>query len=181
MVNFIVDLFKNEARMHKSIKSFHYDRNYELGAGHENHPVFWLEDPIIGRNKQNVFECTVNFSILLIPKYAGDELKYQDLSFSIGLNILERLKQQDNEVSILPSWDFITLREYYDNNACGCRFSVNMVIRNMQDLCLIEEQFDKSKQFEKKSSLSEFQINKIYGNEVFNDKLPVFDIKTSKK
>lgn len=180
MINSIIALFRNQAREHKAIQSFHYNRSYELGSGNEQHPVFWLEDPIIGRNQQNVFTNTVNFSILFIPKVDTDIVNFQNQSFSIGLNILERIKMDENiAVTVLPTWTYLTLRNYYDDNACGCRFSVELIQRNMQDLCLIEEQFDVDKELKTKAILNDFKLN---GNsEYFTNKLPVFDLKTSKR
>lgn len=183
MINSIVELFKNQAREHRSIKSFYYNRNYELGSGKEQHPVFWLEDPILGQNKKNVFECSVNFSILFIPKDDDEVLTFQNRAFSIGLNILERINQTcSEEITILPLWNYITLRNYYDNNSCGCRFSVNLSMCNTQNLCLIEEQFEATKSFElTKKSLHDFSLFNSSSSEVFKDKLPVFDLKVSKK
>lgn len=180
MINSIISLFQNQAREHKTIRSFYYNRNYEMGSGNEFHPVFWLEDPVMGRNQQNVFTNTVNFSILFIPKEDTEVAVFQNLAFSIGLNILERIKMDANvPVTVLPTWTYLTLRNYYDNNACGCRFSVDLVQRNMQDLCLIEEQFDSEKEFQSGNILSNFKI--VGTNETFMDKLPVFDLKTSKR
>lgn len=182
MINSIIELFRNQAREHKAIRSFYYNRNFELGSGNELHPVFWLEDPISGRNQQHVFTNTVNFSVLFIPKDEAETIQYQNLAFSIGLNILERIKADENiPVTVLPTWTYLTLRNYYDNNACGCRFSVDLVQRNMQNLCLIEEQFDSDKEFEEKDILNRFDINISKGGcETFVNKLPVFDLKTSK-
>lgn len=181
MIKNIVDLFRCQAREHKVIQSFYYNRNYELGAGNEKHPLLWLEDPVMGHNQQNVFVNTLNFSILFIPQEGANIIDLQNLAFSVGLNILERIKQNtDNEVSVLPDWSYITLRNYYDNNACGCRFTINLIQRNMQDLCLIEEQFDIDKQIEENKALNDFDINVSGGCETFVKKLPVFDLKTTK-
>lgn len=180
MINSIISLFRNQAREHKSIRSFYYNRNYELGAGNQYHPLFWLEDPIVGRNHENVFTNTVNFSILFVPKDDVEVVDLQNLAFSIGLNILERIKMNDDDkVNILPTWTYLTLRNYYDNNACGCRFSVDLVQRNMQNLCLIEEQFDQYKEFQDGAVLSDFKIQGT--NVTFVNKLPEFDLKTSKR
>ncbi|NDW19320.1 hypothetical protein D0T53_10405 [Dysgonomonas sp. 216] len=172
MIQSVINIFRQQAREHKLIKSFCYNRNYELGNGNENHPLFWLEDPILGRNQSNLFVNSVNFSILFVPSDEDDILSLQNLAFSTGLNILERIKLENTNVGILPTWTFLTLRDYYDNNACGCRFSVDFTQLNMQNLCLIGEQFDENKQFETEAILDNF--------EVFIDKLPVFDIKISK-
>lgn len=178
MINSIVDIFREQARCHKSIQSFYYNRNFELGSGNEAHPMLWLEDPITGRNQSNLFVNSVNFSVLFIPDNNNDELKLQNLAFSVGLNIIERIKhQQSDKLTILPDWTYITLRNYYDNNACGCRFSVNFNQLNMQNLCLIDEQFDNNLAFHKTDSVNSFNTKH---EEIFSDKLPVFDLKTSK-
>jgi len=182
MINSIITIFREQARSHKAIHSFYYNRSYELGSGNEDFPLFWLEDPVTGRNRSNLFVNSVNFSILFIPKEESDILNLQNLAFSTGLNIIERIKRdKDSGISILPTWSYITLRDYYDNNACGCRFSVDFTQLNMQNLCLIDEQFDDSKDFSKKEVLSGFDIAPSNGYEVFSNKLPVFDLKTSKE
>jgi len=173
MINSIVNIFREQAREHKCIKSFYYNRNYELGSGSEAHPLFWLEDPVSGRNQSNLFVNSVNFSILFLPGNDNEIVKFQDLAFSIGLNILERIKQNEKSISILPTWTYVTLRNYYDNNACGCRFSVDFTQLNMQDLCLIDEQFDDEKQF--------YEEDNLYTHQVFADKLPEFNLKTLRR
>lgn len=182
MINSITNLFYQQAREHKSIKAFYYNRKYELGSGKDHYPLFWLDDPIIGRNHNNTFTNSVNFAILFLPDKEHSIAQLQNLAFSIGLNIIERIKKHSNElgISILPNWNYLTLSDYYDDNACGCRFSVNFTQGNMQNLCLIEEQFDHDKQFDSESPLQDFTIDPANKCEVFTDKFPVFDLKTRK-
>lgn len=182
MINSIIDIFRQQAREHKTIRSFYYNRNYEIGSGNEAHPLLWLEDPITGRNQANTFTNTVSFSVLFVPTNEDEVAHLQNLAFSIGLNILERIKYNDSiSVSVLPSWSYLTLRNYYDNNACGCRFSVELVQRNMQNLCLIDEQFDENKEFDDNSTLNRFDVSTSNTCETFVNKLPVFDINTSRR
>jgi len=185
MIESIINIFRTQARQHKTIGAFYYNRNYELGSGKETHPLFWLEDPLTGRNQDNVFTNSVNFSILFLPTTEESVSHMQNLAFSIGLNIIERIKKSSSSgISIRPDWTYTTLKNYYDNNTCGCRFSVNFTQVNMQDLCLIGEQFDEEKQFENDSNLSGlsgFETPVMGTLEVFEGKLPDFDIKTRKQ
>lgn len=182
MIKSVINTFREQARSHKSIQSFYYNRTYELGSGNENYPLFWLEDPLTGQNRGNIFSGTVNFSVLFIPDNKQQILHYQNLAFSIGLNIIERIKQNESApIKIQPSWTYITLREYYDNDACGCRFSVDFTHPNMQNLCLIDEQFDDSKEFDTRTTLIHFDLTGNDGQEVYSTKLPVFDLKTTKR
>lgn len=180
MINSIIDIFHTQARQHKALKAFYYNRNYELGSGKDHYPLLWLEDPLTGQNRGNVFSNSVNFSILLLPDKEHSTAKLQNLAFSMGLNIIERIKKHANElgVSVQPDWSYLTLSNYYDDNACGCRFSVNFTQANMQDLCLIDEQFDADKQFEETFALKSFDVSPANNCEVFTDKFPVFDLKT---
>lgn len=181
MINCIIDAFRTQARQHKVIKAFCYNRTYEIGSGKEQYPLFWLEDPIVGHNKDNVFVNSVNFSILFIPdsKYLITDL--QNLAYSSGLNIIEHIKSnRTSPISIRPDWTYTTLRNYYDDNACGCRFSVNFTQANMQNLCLIDEQFDEDKEFETTTPLSEFDVIPANKCEIFINKLPEFNLRTSK-
>ena len=181
MINSILHIFRQQAQQHKTIKAFYYNRNYELGRGNETHPLLWLEDPITGRNQDNIFTNSVNFSILFLPSTEESVHHLQNLAFSIGLNIIERIKKNtDYGITIRPDWTYTTLRNYYDNNACGCRFSINFTQVNMQNLCLIEDQFGADNQFEDQSPLSDFDIQPANNCEVFVQKLPDFDIKTRK-
>jgi len=180
MINAIITIFREQARQHKLIRSFCYNRTYEIGEGNETHPLFWLEDPVTGCNQDNIFVNSANFSILFIPECEKDVLRLQNLAFSTGLNIIERIKQdKDAGIGIMPSWSYLTLRDYYDNNACGCRFSVDFTQLNMQNLCLIEEQFDTDKHFEEKNHTNGFTAGNT-NYEIFSGKLPVFDLKTTK-
>lgn len=182
MITGIIDIFSSQARQHKAIKAFYYNRNYEMGSGKDIYPLLWLEDPIAGRNHNNTFSNSVNFCVLLLPTEEHSAAYLQNLAFSIGLNILERIKKHSTElgVGILPDWSYLTLSNYYDDNACGCRFSVNFTQANMQNLCLIEEQFDADKEFEVNDILKNFDVSPAHNCEVFTHKLPQFDLKTRK-
>ena len=181
MITNIIDIFRHQARSHKTIRSFCYNRNYELGTGLESHPLLWLEDPIYGRNRDNIFVNTVNFSVLFLPSDSKTVAELQNLACSIGLNIIERIKAQEKTISVRPDWTYTTLRDYYDNNACGCRFSVNCTQVNMQDLCLIDEQFDAEGEFDESICLDNFDIRPSGNGEVYAGKFPEFNLKTSRK
>lgn len=182
MINTIIETFRRQAREHKTIKAFMYGRNYEKGSGKDRYPLFWLEDPMTGRNQDNTFLNTVNFSVLFIPSKDQKAEHLQALAFSIGLNIIERIKADKQAlISVSPNWTYLTLSDYYDDSACGCRFTVNFVQRNMQDLCLIDEQFDTEKEFEVQERFADFELSGSDTCEVFSGKLPDFNLKTKKR
>lgn len=182
MIKTIINTFRQQAREHKTIKAFYYNRNYEKGSGKDIYPLFWLEDPLIGHNQNNIFRSSANFTILFVPTQKDSIEELQNMAFSIGLNILERIKaDRSAQIAIEPNWSYLTLQNYYDDDACGCRFSVNFTQRNMQNLCLIDEQFDANKEFEVKRGLKQFDVSPSNSCEVFTNKLPDFNLKTRKK
>ena len=182
MIETIIDTFKQQAREHKTIQAFYYNRTNEQGSGKEIYPLFWLEDPLVGRNIDNIFRSSANFSILFVPSQHDSIEHLQNMAFSIGLNILERIKSNSNSlITIEPNWSYFTLRDYYDDAACGCRFSVNFIQRNMQNICLIEEQFAGDIDFEVKHGLKQFDVLPSNACEIFTNKLPEFDLKIRKE
>lgn len=182
MIKTIIDTFREQARQHKTIKAFYYNRNYEKGSGKDIYPLFWLEDPLIGHNKEHAFGSTANFAVLFVPRKEDSIEHLQNMAFSIGLNILERIKADSKaDIAIAPNWSYMTLRNYYDDDACGCRFTVNFSQRNMQNLCLIEEQFDTNKEFEKSNPLSHFDVDANSKYQIFKNKLPDFNLKVRKQ
>lgn len=181
MITSIINTFRQQAKEHKSIRAFYYDRSYEIGSGKDKYPLLWLECPMIGRNQNNVFSNTMNFSILFIPDKDKTVEDIQNIAFSIGLNIIERMRQdRDSDISILPNWSYLTLRNYYDDNAAGCRFTVNLTHRNMQNLCLIDDQFDTGKVFDTDTTLKGITTSVANNCEIFVNKFPSFDLKTKK-
>ena len=88
MIESIINIFRQQAREHKLIKAFYYGRNYELGSGKEAYPLFWLEDPLRGNNRNNTFSNSVSFSILFLPQSEESVSHLQNLAFSTGLNII---------------------------------------------------------------------------------------------
>ncbi|WP_163320070.1 hypothetical protein [Dysgonomonas sp. 520] len=182
MIDKVVNIFKDEARQHKLIKSFFYNPVYEIGNGNEPHPVFWLESPIYLRNIGNIgqgIEIDLNFTIQILPSKETDEVKCETLAFSTGLNIIEHIKQ-NNLLEIKPNWTALTLRKYYDNSAVAVRFSLTVVHPNITNLCLLNEHFDTDKQFEVKELINDFDVNPASNCTTFVNKLPDFSIPTTR-
>lgn len=187
MINKIVDIFKDVCRKHKLIKSFIYNRTYELGSGNDVHPLVWLEDPIYISNYGQSgagFEYQVNFSVLLIPTQSGLSFQEcQDLALSAGINIIEYFKKYRTKkdlFKIKDGYTALTLQHYYDDNTAGARFSIIIELVNPTNICLLDEQFDEDKEFEVKELINDFDITPANNCTTFVDKLPDFNIPTTR-
>lgn len=198
MVNKIVYIFQRLSQQHKLIKSFYYNRTYKIGSGNEPHPLLWLEDPIFIRtsgNNDNIIDMDINFSVLLIPNEDLDFKECQELAYSTGHNIIEFIKKyKPLEIQVKKGTETaLTLQHYYDNNTAGCRFSVTLEDVNPANICLLDEHFnlgafncDFNDDFLKycndkeESALKEFDIDPANNCVTFVDKLPEFNIPTTK-
>lgn len=198
MVNKIVYIFQRLAEQHKLIKSFYYNRTYEIGSGNEKHPLIWLEDPIyinITGENNNVVEIDVNFSVLLIPDADMGFKDCQDLAFSTGHNIIEYIKKyKPLKIEVKKgSESALTLQHYYDNNTAGARFSVTLQNVNPANICLLDEHFDagafncdfnddyfKYCNDKEEDKINDFDITPANNCTTFVNKLPDFNIPTSR-
>lgn len=189
MITEIKDTFKKLAREHKLIKSFHYKENWEKGEGNDIYPLFWLEQPIQLQNtgaQGNGFSVSVNFCILFVRDEKNEDKSddyFQTLAFSVGLNILEYIKKYKEEyVYFTIDDDYVvdTVTRYYDDSSIGCRFSVNIWMKNKSNYCLIEEQFDNTKDFDSYELLNDFKITPNIDCEVYTEKIPDFTLRFKK-
>jgi hypothetical protein len=139
------------------------------GIGEENHPLVFLEDPIyVGDStlSDGSVRCTVNFDVVMTPqalenfnvKQLSPE-ECQTIAHSIALNFVAKLKDissnyeeyDENEYNTsikVISYSFITLRNWYDNNAAGVRCTMLITVDNPINYCDLEEHFDPSKEFD---------------------------------
>lgn len=173
----IVNFFYELAREHKRINGFIYGRSYEKGAANEAHPLLWLDDPIIGASTGNTIRYTVNLDIVGIPADNSEVLTIQSEALSAGLSIIERIKNVRSTSGFsIDSFSFITLRDYYDNNAAGQRFTLTIIQANPVNRCAVD--FDPAKQFPHTTALPDFNTDAPDGCAIFHDGqgLPNFKI-----
>ena len=173
----IVNFFYELARQHKQIKGFIYGKSYEKGAANEAHPLLWLDDPIYGQSVNQTLQYTVNVDILGVPENDEDVLDVQTAAFNVGMAIAEKIKHTRAQTGYsIDGFSFVSLRDYYDNNAAGLRFTYTMVQANPVNRC--GNDFDPSKQFPKVDALPDFKVENPDGCAIFSDKtgLPNFKI-----
>lgn len=173
ILNTLYDL----ARTHKNVRGFMYGKAYEKGAGQDRYPLVWVDDPILGAQSSDTsLRYTVNVDFLDIPKNDADVLPIQTAAQLTGLAFLERLRTSYRGVLSTEAYSFITLRDYYDDNAAGCRFTFTLVAANPANLCV--EYFDDDKQLTSPKQLPDFTVENPSGCAVFSDKtgLPKFNI-----
>lgn len=177
----IVDYFYQLAREHKRINAFYYGKAYEKGAGDTVYPCMWLDDPLNGSLAPGPevgkgLRWNVNLDILGLPKTLTVP-EVQDAAFSIGLGIVEYSKKIRPQTHVtVESANFISLRDYYDDNAAGWRFSYTLLQINPVNKCAPD--WDPDKQFTPTSPLPEFLVANPQGCAIFATKkgLPDFSV-----
>jgi hypothetical protein len=177
----IVDFFYTIARENLRIKSFTYGRPSAKGAGSDKYPMIWLDDPITGGTQAignlGALQYTVNADILGVPINDNDVVNVQDAAFLIGLGIPERAKviYKTTGVTFL-GFNFISVRDYYDDKAAGVRFTYTISVASPVDRCAND--YDPNKVFENAQILPQFSVDAPGGCAIFTDYvgLPNFSV-----
>lgn len=191
MVKDIVDLFYELSEKHKLIRSFKYDRlSKGAGVGDEMMPHVFLEDPLYFGNTDTTtgtVPVTINFNIVITPQLLENwginpsTEAGQNLCQGIALNFIAKIRQMMKDgdllnVSSIASWNFITLKHWYDNDCDGVRCTLVLNVRNEIQFCDIDEHFDEEKEFDIKKYLPEIETDDAQGCVVFDNKLPKFSL-----
>lgn len=172
----VVNLFYELAREHRRINGFFYGKSYEKGAANEAHPLLWLDDPIYGQRVGATIVYTCNVDILGIPQDEADVLRIQSSAFDVGLSVAERITQTYPATGFrLDGFSFTSLRDYYDNNAAGYRFTFSVIQANPVDRC--SEDFDPDKRFPSAEALPDFAVDNPDGCAIFSEKPGLPDFK----
>lgn len=191
MVKDIVDLFYELSEKHKLIRSFKYDRlSKGAGVGDEMMPHVFLEDPLYFGNTDTTtgtVPVTINFDIVITPQLLENwginpsTEAGQNLCHGIALNFIAKIRQMMKDgdllsVSSIASWNFVTLKHWYDNDCDGVRCTLVLNVRNEINFCDIDEHFDEEKEFDIKKYLPEIDTDSAQGCVVFDNKLPKFSL-----
>lgn len=188
MIKDIVETFYDLAKQHKLIRSFKYEQlSKSAGTGEDKYPLFFLEDPIYindGTTTGGTNYANINFDIVMTPQWSENynlkptsELDCQNIAESIALNCIAKLRNDINDDKIssilsIVSWDFVTLRRWYDDAASGVRVSLKVSIPNDIHYCDLEEHFDENKEFKGNNLLSDIPTDDADGCISFDYKLP---------
>lgn len=175
----IVNFFYELARQHAKIKGFKYGKPSDKGAGNDKYPLVWVDDPILGRSTGTgaTLQYTVNVDILGLPANDPDVGEVQGEAFLVGLDFTEKTKRDRPTTGFsLDGFSFITLRQYYDDDAAGIRFT--FVINQANPVNRCADDFDPDKQIGAISPLPTFYVDDADGCAVFTDKtgLPNFKV-----
>lgn len=175
----VVNLFYELARQQESIRGFAFGKGKKKGAGTDIYPLVWLDDPLTGStytttDKGGILRYIANVDFLGIPKTAEDTQRVQNECFYIGLTFFEKIKQSRPTSQIIPQgFSFVSLSEYYDDNAAGYRFTYTLDMPNPVDRCA--EYFDPTKVLPAPPNLPDFAVDNPSGCAVFGgNRLPDF-------
>lgn len=179
MVNFFYEL----AKEHRRVRGFAWARSHNKGSGKDMYPLVWVDDPVMGtsiglQQRGNGIQYTVNVDFLGLAKNAREKLDVQTEAFYTGLDFFERGKTLYKTHRIrLTAFNFITLSEYYDDNAAGCRFTFTAIGDNVVDRCA--DNFDPDKHLvDRPSRLPDFLTENPDGCAVFANAVTLPNFKT---
>lgn len=173
----IVQLIKEFARTHQNIKSFNYAPVNRMGAGNTVYPTVWVEDPLrLTGDHKGLQSWEVNVAILGQPGTQAEEPAVQTAAMNIGQRLVKYL---NDTRAISATYSALTLREYYDDDAAGARYTLRISTVSGLDLCL--DPFDPEKQLQGVAvNLPQFDLEDPEGCAVFAEKvgaLPNFTLR----
>ena len=175
----IVNFFYELARQHDQVRGFRYGKPGDKGAGRDAYPLVWVDDPILGQQTGTgaTIQYTTNVDFLGIPANESEVPAVQAAALLMGLDFVEKIRQTRSTSGFSTErFSFITLRQYYDDNAAGVRFTFAVNQANPVNRCA--ENFDPEKQFPSVQALPVFDVDAADGCAVFTDKkgLPNFTV-----
>ena len=147
MYNELIEYIAKVFLMHKAVKSCKYQDRVLINVQYSN-PYAQVVIESSGAYAQwlktaNVFTLTLNINILGLP---NDDFKICDIQsdcFQIGneaLAYIDNDPEYKNIISIYD-YDFLSLDHYTDDNACGWRLSLELIIPNPVNLCINNDNF----------------------------------------
>lgn len=169
----IINRLYDISRKHPLIVSFIFNKTYRKGAGGTKYPCVWVDDPLSGQSDGiNALRFTANMDVLDLPTAETSAASVQDWAFTAGLRIIEKLRADINVLG----FNFVSLQDYYDDNAAGYRFTLTVSTANPVNRCANDS--DDGKQFaDDVSGLPDFLTDNPNGCAIFapGGGLPNFD------
>ena len=162
----VINLFFELARQHIQLKGAYYGKAYGKGAGNSAYPLIWVDDPIRGRAINNAMQYTVNVDFLDLPVEESQTATVQKNMQAVALSFIEKIKQERPGKFSVDSYDWLTLSDYYDDDAAGQRFTFVMYGPNLTARCI--DNFDPDKTLGPSDNLPDFLTENPQGCVIFD-------------
>ena len=193
MIKSIVNKFYGLSEKHKLIRGFKYGSlSKRSGIGEDAYPLCFLESPIyIGDATLTTgfITVSVNFDIVatqqLLENWLGIERPSEELlqqfCYEIALNYIAKMRRDTKEGETqdeVAEYNFVTLTNWKDDNACGIRCTIKLNIPNPINYCDVDEHFDPEKTFDFDKMLPDFTTDDADGCILFQKEslLPKIDL-----
>lgn len=165
----IVNFFYELAKEHRNINGFRYGNRGKKGAGNDQYPLMWLDDPWLWNGiNEATGEYTVNLDILGIPEDDTQIESVQESAEAVGFDIIQRILELRPQTQMrVTRYSSVTLSEYTDDNAAGMRFTYTIAAPSSVDRCA--NNFDPDKKFPGIAGLPSFKTDAPDGCAIFND------------
>lgn len=86
----------------------------------------------------------LNYDVLGQPKNDSDTLPLQNLCFTVAAKVVAYIKNdyQYKHLLHIDDMSYLFLSNFTDDNSCGVRLTLEMVVPNPVDLCTYLDEFD---------------------------------------
>lgn len=143
----IIDYISEIFLKHKAVKTVKYQNKTLINSQNNNAYVeVSIENngayaQLIKTN--NVFTLTLNINVLAFPKDETDVLEKQNVCFQIANEVLAYIERDITYKGMIYiyDYDYLSLSHFSDDNSCGWRMSLELVIPIPIDLCTLDDNF----------------------------------------
>lgn len=149
MLEEIIDIIKTWCLRYKAVKSFKYQDNMLINAQNNNKYLQCiLDDTSLHQLNitSNIFKATFDLYILgFVNHNENDTIEHiQSICYDAAVRILYMIDNDSNYQGIIRVYDYsiLTLSHYSDDNACGVKLTLDLVLPQPLDLCTINDEFN---------------------------------------
>lgn len=149
MIQDFVELFKNIALRHKLVRTFRYQDKI-LNNAQNNYRNFQVYMDTVSLHQLNITTniFTSEFEFYILSQADGTSgntiADVQGLAFTIGVDILGYIENNDEYDGILSLHDYsiLTIDHYSDDDSCGIKLSVVLATPSPLNLCELDDHFN---------------------------------------
>ena len=179
MIKQLINNIKEQAEHIGGIGSFKYEGEDLINAQHNNAVIQMIvEDNIYVEylTTKDVVRVSVNIDIFDKITDTNDKVTIHNNTFKIGVVLLKLLQSNYGNVMSINDYDFLFVSRYSDDELCGVRMSVELIMPTPITYCNIVEFIDKSNKY---ASVEDFEIT-INQPKIDVSKLDINPIKLKK-
>ena len=147
MLKDIVEIIRDTALRHKSVRTFRYQGDDFFNAQNNHQPYqVYMDDVSLHQLNitTNIFKAEFQIYVLGFVDDENDVLTVQNNAYTIAADIAAFIDTNDAFRGYLSLYDYsiLTLSHFTDDSAAGVKLSLVLAMPSPVDLCILDENFN---------------------------------------